>query len=552
MKKRQLFSVGDLCLDVLQEAAKGIEFGEEHALRQLDFSVGGNAANFAVLGSKLGLQPKLVSAIGSGFGTAFLKKELAKTRVPSKLLKSNAPNAFSIILVNRRGERAIQSVKNCLRELTSKRIEKILLPQLKPGDIVFFGGFYHLHKLRQGFQALLKKIKKRNALICFDTCFDTRGNWRIDSFLPFIDYLFVNDIELRHIARGKTMQQRVETLFRKGATRVAVKLESKGATLFVNGFKQEHFPSVAQKVVDTTGAGDAFNAGFVFGLMHGYSLNNCMLAGNFVAARKIQVHGLHAPTANAVERFVAMHNKPTLIVVRNYDELSRMAAQRVINLLKRKPTASFLLPTGKTPVLLYKRLAESYRKHKVSFAKARFFNLDDYAGISQKDKISFAFFLRKHLFAKINAKSKNIRLLDGAAKNLGREAAKHEAAIRKKGVDLCILGIAPNGHLAFNEPGSCPYSITRIVKLREATRRKNRVDFPGRAVPKKGITVGMRTIRDNSRKIILIASGKGKAKAVSASLRSKDFVRWPTVALRSHKNFMFIVDRAAAKGIKSV
>lgn len=547
MVKRHLFSVGDLCVDVLQEISKNLEFGEEHSLKDLDFSIGGNAANFAVISSKLGLKPKLISAIGRDFATAFLEKELSKSRVKHSLIRSRQPNAFSIISVNKRGERAIQSVKNCENDVTAKRVARLLLPKLAEQDIVFFGGFYHLRRLRPGFSSLLRKIKLKRATICFDTCFDTHNVWKIDGFLPFIDYLFVNDIELRHIAKGKTMQQRVTSLFRKGARVVIVKQASKGATLFVKGFKPASFASLKPKVVDTTGAGDAFNAGFVFGLMNGWSLDNCMRAGNFVAAKKIQVHGLAAPKASAVERFVAANNKPTVVVVRNYDEMSRLAAQRVINLLKRKPNASFLLPTGQTPKQLYRLLAQAYKGSKVNFGEASFFNLDDYVGLSQGDKASFAFFLQKHLFKKINAKKKNIHLLDGAAKNLKAEATKHEASIQRKGVDLCILGIAPNGHVGFNEPGCCPYSITRVVRLKNATRKKNAKDFSGRLVPKKAITVGIRTIRENSKKILLLASGKSKARAVRASLKSRDFMLWPAVSLKQHKNFMFIVDRAAAK-----
>jgi len=220
--KRQVFSVGDLGVDILQEISHSVEFGEEHSLKELDFSIGGNAANFAVIGSKLGINPVLLAAIGKDFSTKFLKKELAKAKVPSKLIKSGKPNAFSIILVNKRGERSIQSVKNCLSEITSSRVAKALLSKLKAGDIVFFGGFYHLQKFRPGFGRLLVQIKKRKALVCFDTCFDTYNVWNISEFLPLIDFLFVNDIELKHIANGNTIAKRVDFLFRKSATCVAV------------------------------------------------------------------------------------------------------------------------------------------------------------------------------------------------------------------------------------------------------------------------------------------------------------------------------------------
>jgi len=550
MQRRRLFSVGDLGVDVLQEVANSFEFGEEHSLRQLNFSIGGNAANFAVMAAKLGLKPVLISAIGRDFSTRFLKKKLSKAKVLSSLIKSREHNAFSIIVVNKRGERAIQSVKNCLDEITPKRVERLLVPKLHPGDIAFFGGFYHMRNLRKGFLSLLKKIKKRKAIVCFDTCFDTTGKWNISSFLPFIDYLFVNDIELKHIAQGKTVQQQVKALFRKGARVVAVKQEAKGATLFIKGLPPKHFSSVASKIVDTTAAGDAFNAGFVFGLLNDYSLSNCMWAANFVAATKIQYHSLATPSVNALKRFVAIHNRPELIVEKNRSEMSKRAVQIVLQLLQQKPDASFALPTGATPKGMYALLVQAYKKGKVSFSKARFFAIDEYIGLKQSDKSSFSYFLKKNFLSKVNARRKNIFLLNGSAKNLRAMAARHEAAIKRHGIDLCILGIAPNGHVGFNEPGSCPYDITRAVVLRPATRKKNAKYFSGRDVPKKAVTIGLRTMRENSRQIMLLASGKKKARAIRASLRSKDFMRWPAVALKPHHNFLFVVDRAAAKDVR--
>ncbi len=543
--KRKLFSVGDLCLDLLQEIGKDLQFGEEHALRSLDFSIGGNAANFAVIASKLGLKPVLVSSIGRDFATPFLRKNLAKAGVSSKFIKSSLPNSFSVIAVNRRGERAIQSVKNCLNEITAKRIEKILLPQLGEQDIVFFGGFYHLTKLRPGFLSLLKKIKKRRAVICFDTCFDTTGKWGIAKFLPFIDYLFVNDIELKHVARGSSLKKRAELLLEKGAGCVAVKQAGKGATVFARPFTAMRFPSLAGKVVDTTAAGDAFNTGFVFGLMRDWSLNNCALAANFVAARKIREHGLAAPRQGQVEIFVKRNKRPLLAVKKNYREMSRAAALEVIALLKQKPNASLALATGETPKLLYSLLASAHRKGAVDFSRARFFALDEYVGLGKQDRNSFGHYLMHKFLDKVNAKRQNISLLNGLAHNLKRECARHEAAIKRQGIDLCILGIGRNGHVAFNEPGSSPNSITRVVKLKPQTKRVNGKNFSSGLAPARALTIGLRTIRDNSRAVILLASGKNKRQAVKCMLKSKDTLKCPAATLRSHYNTTVLVDRAA-------
>jgi len=548
MEKR-LFVVGDFNVDILQELSKEPKFGEEHLLNELVFSIGGCAANLAVIASKTGLRPTLVSILGTDFATPFLEKQIAAEGVKGIFLRSKLDNSYSMILVNNKGERAIQSIKNCFEEVSSKKFGRLLLPKVRVGDIVCFSGFYNLENLRPGFEKLLKSVKKKGAVTCFDTSFDPQGIWNINNFLPFIDYLFVNDVELEHIARGANTSKRIDSLFRKGANHIVMKQGGKGATLFVKGFKPEYFPTAKVKVVDTTGAGDSFNAGFALGLMRGWSLGNCIKAGNFVAGRKVQVHGLDAPAPKEVENFIALNNRPTLVVVRNHREMSKLAAQSVIDLIKENPNASIALPTGETPKEMYKLLAQAYRKGKVSFSKARFFALDEYVGLSRDDVNSFANYLDKHFFSKVNASSKNIFLLDGAAKDLKREAKRHEAAIRRIGIDLCILGIAPNGHVAFNEPGCCSYSITRTVMLRPETRAKERKNFSGRQVPKKALTIGLKTIRENSGKILLLASGKNKANAISFSLKSKDFMKWPAVALRPHRNFMVIADKAAAKGV---
>ena len=126
-------------------------------------------------------------------------------------------------------------------------------------------------------------------------------------------------------------------------------------------------------------------------------------------------------------------------------------------------------------------------------------------------------------------------MLNGAAKNLKKECAKHEAAVRRHGIDLCVLGIAPNGHVGFNEPGSSPGSVTRVVRLRPETVKKNAGYFPGVDVPKKGVTMGLGTIRDNSRRILLLASGKHKAGAIRKMIFTKDVSRCPAAILKTYR-----------------
>jgi glucosamine-6-phosphate deaminase len=545
MKAPKLFAVGDLCVDVLQEIRSGPKFGEEHALRDLDFSIGGNAANFAVVSSRLGLDPLLISAIGRDFSTAFLGKELRSSGVRSSLISSAKENAYSSIEVSRTGERAIQSVKNCLNDITASRVGRALLPKLSEGDFVFFGGFFHLVNLRPGFKGLLEKIKRKRAVVCFDVCFDTGGKWKIGGLLPYIDYLFLNEVELRHITRSGSKNVRAMSLMKKGAGAVVLKQGRKGATLYEHGLDPFASSAVKVKVLDTTGAGDAFNAGYVYGLMRGWSHRNCLLAGNFVASRNIQGHGPVSPSSRSVDKFMSRHNTPSLIIKKDYREMSNAAAMMVARLLKQKPDASIVLPTGNTPKMMYRILGQMCKRRKISFSKARLFQLDEYVGPERKRDGSFSYFLDKYLFSGINESRRNVRLINGAASDLKKECAIHESAVSRRGIDLCILGIAPNGHVGFNEPGSSPNSRTRVVRLRPETVRKNERYFPGIEVPKKGITMGLGTIRNNSSRILIIASGRGKADAVKGSLSSSSLKKWPAASLRSHKNLTFLLDRAA-------
>jgi glucosamine-6-phosphate deaminase len=195
---------------------------------------------------------------------------------------------------------------------------------------------------------------------------------------------------------------------------------------------------------------------------------------------------------------------------------------------------------------MYALLVKAYRDGKADFSKAHFFSLDEYAGLGKADKSSFSHYLLHHFFGKVNAKKENIRLLDGAAGDLKVECARHEAAIKKKGIDLFILGIGRNGHVAFNEPGSGEHSATCVVNLSRQTRRVNGKGFPKGLAPERALTVGLGTIRENSGNILLLASGGHKKGAVSALLAGGNPAKCPAAALRTHKNFMVVADGAAA------
>lgn len=220
-------------------------------------------------------------------------------------------------------------------------------------------------------------------------------------------------------------------------------------------------------------------------------------------------------------------NNMKLIKTKNYAELSEKASEIVIKDILKKPNLTIAFATGKTPLGLYKNLVKAYQEKKISFSKVRAFNLDEYYPISKKNKESFNYYLHKKLFDKVNIPKKNINLLSGESKNWKKECLDYERKIKNK-VDLMILGVGKNGHVAFNEPNSETNSKTRLVELKH------------KAVRKKALTIGISTIL-SAKKIILLASGKKKQKAIKYLIKSKPNKSYPVSFLKKHKNLTVII-----------
>ncbi len=238
----------------------------------------------------------------------------------------------------------------------------------------------------------------------------------------------------------------------------------------------------------------------------------------------------------------------TTVTTKNYQALSKLAADYVIKQIKKKPNSVLALATGQTPVSFYHELVKAYQKKQVDFSRVKTFNLDEYAGVSKKDKHSYHYYMSNNFFKDVNLKKENIFLPDGKAKNLAKECLNYESVIKKSGgIDLMILGIGQDGHLAFNEPGSSFTSKTRVVKLALLTRRANAKFFNKQLslVPKKAITMGLATIRQ-ARNILLLVSGKEKAEMVDKALTGKVTMKVPASVLQTHKRVTVILDKEAA------
>ncbi|MBN1940767.1 MAG: glucosamine-6-phosphate deaminase, partial [Candidatus Diapherotrites archaeon] len=239
------------------------------------------------------------------------------------------------------------------------------------------------------------------------------------------------------------------------------------------------------------------------------------------------------------------------VFVGSRELIFKSIANQIQEIVKKKSCSVIALPTGSTPIGLYKELVERFESGKIDFSNTIFLNLDEYLGLSQRNPQSYAVFLRKHFLDRVNASEKNIYLFNGKG-DAKKQALEREKLAKRKGIDVCLLGIGENAHIGFNEPGAKFNSRTRAVKLSESTVSANARFFKSKKqVPKQAITMGIGTIL-KSRKIFLMAFGKKKASAVKKSVEGKPNEMVPASALQKHKDANFYCGSAAAQFLKSV
>jgi glucosamine-6-phosphate deaminase len=231
-----------------------------------------------------------------------------------------------------------------------------------------------------------------------------------------------------------------------------------------------------------------------------------------------------------------------VLVTPDYRALSEEAAAVVVKSVRSKPRLTLGLPTGQTPLGMYEELIRKHRPEGLDFSEVRTFNLDEYAGLLPDDPRSYHSYMKSHFFNHINVAPQNTRIPDGSPGiDTSVECAQYENTIRQcGGIDLLIMGIGTNGHIAFNEPGSSFESRTRLVELAGETIQKAGDDMPRRA-----ITMGIATMLEASR-ILLLASGSNKADVLRRALRGPITEAVPASALQRHSHLMVIADQAAA------
>lgn len=240
-----------------------------------------------------------------------------------------------------------------------------------------------------------------------------------------------------------------------------------------------------------------------------------------------------------------------IVICKTKEEASRKAADLVAALLKKKPDAVLGLATGSTPVEMYKALIADVAAGKVSFKSVKSWNLDEYYGLEPTHEQSYRHFMDANLFDHVDVDKANTHVLDGLAADWRKEVADYEAAIAAAGgIDLQVLGIGSDGHIAFNEPGSSLASRTRLVSLTPQTIADNARFFEkSEDVPRQALSMGVGSIME-ARRVVLLAFGAGKAAAVKGAIEGGVSQFCTASALQMHPDCWFFCDEAAASRLE--
>lgn len=241
-----------------------------------------------------------------------------------------------------------------------------------------------------------------------------------------------------------------------------------------------------------------------------------------------------------------------VLIRENYEEMSKEGARIVSNELRKKSGRFVLgLATGSTPLGLYKELIRMHKEEGLDFSNVITFNLDEYYGLPPTHDQSYNYFMWENLFRHINIKKKNIHIPDGLAEDVEEYCNEYEQMIKDVGgIDLQVLGIGGDGHIAFNEPISSLGSRTRLKTLTEQTIEDNSRFFKNKDdVPRYAITMGVGTIFE-ARKCLLLASGAKKADVVAKAIEGPITADITASALQLHRDTIIILDEEAASSLK--
>lgn len=240
-----------------------------------------------------------------------------------------------------------------------------------------------------------------------------------------------------------------------------------------------------------------------------------------------------------------------IIEARDYQDMSKIAADYIIKKVSTFPKIKLGLATGGTPLGIYANLIADHQKNGTSYRGVTTFNLDEYAGLSGNNPNSYRYYMNNNLFDHIDIQKNNTFVPRGDVKDIQKECISYENLLRKfKGIDIQILGIGKNGHIGFNEPGTSFNSETHVVQLTSSTRQANARFFKSlEEVPTKAITMGIGTIM-KSKEILLLISGEQKSEALNRLMTGNVDESFPASVLKKHPYVTIIADKAAIAGLK--
>ena len=235
-----------------------------------------------------------------------------------------------------------------------------------------------------------------------------------------------------------------------------------------------------------------------------------------------------------------------IIRAKDYQDMSRKAANIISAQIIMKPDCVLGLATGSTPVGTYRQLIEWYEKGDLDFSRVSTVNLDEYRGLTHIDPQSFYYFMQENLFDHVNIDKTATHVPDGTNPDAADACVKHEQIIKSLGgIDLQLLGLGNNGHIGFNEPGAAFEKETHLVDLAESTIRANARFFTSiDEVPKQAYTMGIRTIMQ-AKKILVVVSGESKADIVSRAFFGPVTPEVPASILQMHPDVTVVCDEAA-------